>query len=235
MTLLIATAAAPAADANLESTIQQGSAVTLPGGHELYFYVAATAGGEPIEALSWLEGQDLAVDAAPTSDQVVSIAHGRAAGGSYVSGSPAQTTAAVAVDGYAVTQVYTAQAQRRAHESGRPERAIKGAGLTLRFKTTEAEQLTLVLVGAQGTGAPKLTGIKSERLQDATFGEQASETIASAAVYAAQLRPGHHKLRVGTTSYIPNGGTALGAVVYVLTPLPTEAKTVRHPRAVPIT
>ena len=134
-----------------------------------------------------------------------------------MSGSPAQTTAAVAVDGYAVTQVYTAQAQRRAHQSGRPEQAIKGAGLTLRFKTTEAEQLTLELVGAQGTGRPKLTGIKTERLQDATFGDEGSETIASAAVYAAQPRPGHHKLRVDTTSYIPNGGTALGAVVYVLT------------------
>lgn len=219
LALLSATLASAPANAALESAIQPGSTVTLPAGHELYFYIAATAGEEPIEALSWLEGQDLAVNAAPTNDQAISIGYGTSPVGSYLSGSLPQVTAAVAVDGYAVTQVYTAQTHRRAHQSGHPGRPIRGARVTLHFRTTEADQLALILIGAQGTGYPTLGGIKAEPLQDATYGGGQLEQVACAAAYAVQLRPGKHEASFSTTTYIPEAGSALGAVAYILTPL----------------
>ncbi len=143
-------------------------------GHELYFYIAATAGQEPIEALSWLEDQDLAVNAAPTNDTAISIGHGPSPTGSYLSGALPQATAAVALDGYAVTQVYDAHTDRRAHRSGRAGRPIKGAGLALHFRTTRADQLTLILIGAQGAGSPRLRGVKANPLGDATYGSEHS-------------------------------------------------------------
>jgi len=222
LALLTATLATAPANADLQSAIQLGSTVTLEPGHELYFYIAATAGQEPIEALSWLADQDLAVNATPTNDQAISIGHGPSPAGSYLSGALPQATAAVALDGYAVTQTYAARAQRRAHQSGHVGRPIKGANLTLHFRTSQADQLTLILIGAQGTGHPKLTGIKADPLQDATYGSEHSEAIACAAAYAVELRPGKHKASISTTTYIPNAGSALGAIAYVLTPIETS-------------
>ncbi len=219
LALVIGSLASGPAYANLESSIQAGSAVALAPGHELYFYLAATSGEQPIEALSWLEDQDLAVNAAASDEQALSIGHGPLPDGSYLSGALGQTTAAVAIDGYAITQEYAAQTHRRAHLSGHPGRRVDAAALTLRFRTSEEDQLVLILIGAQGAGSPQLGGIKANPLQDATCGRQGSEQIAAGAIYAVHLRPGKHKARLSTTSYIPNHGSALGAVVYVLTPL----------------
>lgn len=218
-TALIATGLlASAAHANIDSAVGEGSTIALPPGHELYFYLAATDGGQPIEAISWLEGQDLAVNADNTSAQAISIGHDPYATGAYLSGALVQATAAIGLDGYAVTQVITAQAHRRAHQSGHPGKALRGAGVTLRFRTVTANQLVVILVGTQGSGTPKLSGIKATPLQDTTYGSPASSEIASAATYAVQLRAGKHKATVTTLTYIPSGGSAIGAVAYVLTP-----------------
>lgn len=219
LVVLAAALAAAPAQASLESSVQPGSSVELPAGQEQYFYIAATAGGEQIEALSWLEGQELAVNGAAGEDQAISIGHSPAPAGSYLSAALPQATAAVALNGFAVTHVYTAEAHRGAHESGHPSRPIRGAALTLNFRTSEANQLVLALVGAQGGGSPRLTGIHAGALQDATYDGGGWGAIACAAVYEAQLRAGKHKLGVSTTTYIPNSGSALGVVLYVLTPL----------------
>ena len=218
LALLGATLTAAPAYASPDSAIQAGCAVALPPGHEQYFYIAATSGEQPLQAISWLEDQDLAVEDLATDEQAISIGHGPQPAGSCRSSALAQASAAVGLDGYTITQVYTARAHRRAHRSGHQGRAVGGARLTLRFRTTEADQLVLILVGGQGAGSPELSGIKTTPLQEATYGPEASGNLASAAVYAVQLRSGKHKATWSTTAYIPNAGTTLGAVAYVLSP-----------------
>lgn len=218
--------AATSADAAVDSGIAPGQSIALPSGHGLYVFVGSTSGEQPMGSISWLEGQDLGVTAAKSGDQAISIGHGVSAGGSYSSAAGSEAVAGVGLDGYVIAQTFSAQRHKGAHKAGRhPGKAVKAASLTLSFKTTEADQLVVILVGGQGAGTLKLSGIAASALQNASYGAAHSSVIASAAAYTAQLPVGKHKAKWRSTSYAPNSGTSLGVVAYVLTPAPAPAVT----------
>jgi hypothetical protein len=226
--------AAASADAAIDSSIAPGESIALPSGHGLYAFVGSTSGEQPMGSISWLGGQDLGVTAAKSGDQAISIGHDVSGVGSYSSSAGSETIAGVGLDGYTVAGSFSAHGQKGAHKAGsHPGKAVKGAGLTLAFKTTEANQLVVILVGAQGTGTLKLSGIPASVLQNATYGAPHSSVIASAAAYTAQLPVGKHKAKWRSTTYAPNSGTSLGAVAYVLSPAPAPAVTGVSPNSGP--
>jgi hypothetical protein len=185
-------------------------------------------------SISWLEGQDLAVSAPGSGDQVISIGHTSSDIGSYDSSSTSTATAGVGLDGYVVVQTFSAQGSRPAHRPVRPaEKPVTGPSATLSFKTTAANQRVLIIVGGQGTGTLMLSGIEATTLQDATYGAAHSPVIASAAAYSAQLPVGKHKAKLHSTTYAPNVGPSIGAVAYVLAPAPAPAITSVSPDSGP--
>jgi len=214
------------ADASVDSAAAQSGSIMLPAGHGEYFYVGSTSGEQPVELISWLEGQNLAVSARGSGDQAISIGHSTADSGSYSTMAAAAAILGVGIDGYEVVQTFSGEAAKAGHHATRhPEKAIKGASLTLKFATTEADQLVLILVGGQSTGTLALSGIDATSLQNATYGTPASDVLASAAAYTAQLPVGRHKAKWRSETYAPNAGTSLGAVVYVLAPAPAPVVT----------
>jgi hypothetical protein len=221
---LVAAFGAGSAYATVDSGIAPAESITLPGGHGLYFYLGSTSGEVPMGSISWQEGQDLAVDTAGSSDQAISIGHGASDSGSYGSAAAREAIAAVGLDGYTIVQSFSNQTSKAAHKAThQPEKPIRGASLTLSFKTTEADQLVLIFVGGQGTGTLEASGIEATTLQDATYATPYTDVIASAAAYTATLPAGKHKVKWRSTTYAPNSGTSLGAVVYVLAPAPAPA------------
>ncbi len=218
--------AASSALAATDSGIAPAQSIALPSGHGLYFFVGSTSGGQRMEAISWLGGQDLAVSEAGSSDQVISIGHTTADSGSFSSLAASKAIAGVGLDGYSVVQTFSAQAAKAAHKATRhPAKPLKGPKLTLTFATTAANQLVVILVGGQGTGTFALTGIEASALQNATYGTAGTAVIASAAAYTAHLPVGKHKAKLLSTTFAPNSGTRLGAVVYVLAPAPAPTVT----------
>jgi hypothetical protein len=212
---------APSAIAAIDSGVSSGSSIALPAGHGEYFYVGSTSGGAPMGSLSWVEGQDLAVNAPGTANQAISIGHAFSDVGSYGSTATTKAIAGLAIDGYTVVQTFSIQHSKAAHKPTRtPEKPIKGTSLTLPFTTTSANELVVILVGGQGTGSPALSGIAATPLQNVTYGKPGSDALASAALYTAQLPAGKHKAKWRSTTYAPNSGTSLGVVAYILAPAP---------------
>ncbi len=224
MLALVTGFGAASASASIDSGTAPAGAITLPSGHGQYFYVGSTAGEQPMESISWLEGQDLAVVVPSTSDQAISIGHTTADGGSYVSAAASNAIVGVGVDGYSVVQTFSAQKSKPAHRANRhPEKPLKGPVLTLSFTTTKASQLVLILVGGQGAGPLNMSGIEASTLQNTTYGASSSAAIASSAAYTVQPTVGKHKVKWTSTTYAPNSGTGLGAVAYVMAPVPLPA------------
>lgn len=210
----------------IDSGVAPSGSITLEPGHGSYFFIGSTSGEAPMASISWQEGQDLAVTAAASGDQAISIGHTASDSGSYSSTAGSQAIAGMGLDGYTVVQMFSGQAKKAAHKPGRhPSMPVRGASLTLPFKTTNADELVLMLVGGQGTGTLALSGIPATTLQNATYGTSGSDVLASAAAYTAQLPVGKHKAKWRTTSYAPNSGTSLGAVIYLLAPAPAPAIT----------
>jgi hypothetical protein len=221
-TLLIAAIAAAPAAAATDSAIAPARTLSLPGGHGEYFYVASGSGEQPLGGVSWLEGQNLAVQAPGTSNESISVGHASAATGSFASSASSIAIAGVGIDGYEVVQTFTGQASRKGHKATRtPTKPIRGASLSLPFNTTSTGELVLLVAGGQGTGTLALSGIEATTLQNATYGSNAS--LASAAAYLAAPAPGKHKAKWRTSTFAPNAGTSVGAVAYVLSPAPAPA------------
>jgi hypothetical protein len=216
---LVTGAAAPAS-ATIDSGIAPAKSIVLPSGAEQYFYIGSTAGGEPMESISWLGDQDLSVIAAYSGNQSISIGRSASSSGSFGSAVGSYATAAAGLSGYAVVQAFSAQASMIGPgTSGGAETPAKGVSLSLPFTTTRAGELVLILVGGEGTGRLELSGLEATTLQNATYSEGGSDVIASAAIYTAQLAVGRHKAKWRSTTYLTNSGTSLGAVAYVLAPL----------------
>jgi hypothetical protein len=218
---LIGATGTSAAYAAIESAVAPTSSIVLTPGHGTYFFLGSSSGETPMPSISWLEGQDLAVNAAGSSNQAISIGHTTSASGSYGSTAARQAIAAVGLDGYSVVQTFSAAKSKAGHKANRhPERPVTGASLTLPFSTSAANELVVILAGGQDTGTLSLSGIEVTTLQDATYASPHSSVIASAAAYTAQLTAGKHKIKLRSTTYAPNSGTSLGVVVYVLAPAP---------------
>ena len=77
----------------------------------------------------------------------------------------------------------------------------------------------LVAVGGQGTGEIALSGIPATQVVDSTYSEGGSDVIASQAFYTATLPAGSYTVDLSSTTYATNASAAIGAVVYVLTPI----------------
>jgi hypothetical protein len=221
--------------AAIDSGVTSGSSIMLPSGHGRYFFIGSTSGEQPMGSISWLEGQDLAVTATSSGDQAISIGHSPSPAGSYGSTAGDEAIAGVGLDGYAVVQTFSAQHHKTAHAPIRnPTKPAGGGSLTLAFKTTEANQLVLILVGGQGTGTLEVSGPVTSTLQNATYGAPGSPVIASAAAYTAQPTvAGKYRLKWLSKSYAPNPGTSLGAVAYVLAPVPLPTVTGASPSTGP--
>jgi hypothetical protein len=237
--VLIATAiaglsSAPACAA-VESGIASAQSIALPPGHGRYFFIGSTAGEQPMGSISWLEGQDLGVTAASSGNQAISIGHSSSSTGSYSSTAGSEAIAGVGLDGYAVVQTFSAQHHKPPHAAIRnPAKPVAGGSLTLPFTTTQPNQLVLILVGGQGTGTLAVSGPVTGTLQNATYGAAGSDVIASAAAYTAQPPvAGKYKLKWASKTYAPNPGTSLGAVAYVLTPVPLPTVTGVSPNSGP--
>jgi hypothetical protein len=230
----IAATGPASANAAVNSAVAPGQSIALPPGQGKYFYLGSTSGDQPMGSISWLAGQDLAVSTGGSGDQAISIGHSASEQGSFSSTTAREAIAGVGLDGYAVVQTFSAQHSKAAHKATRhPEKPIAGPALSLPIKTTAANQLVLILVGAQGAGALGLSGIEAGTLQNATYGPPASSAIASAAAYTAELPVGKHKLKLRSSTYAPNSGTSLGAVAYVLAPVPVPAITSVSPSSGP--
>lgn len=224
---------AASASATTDSGISQGSALTLPSGHGMYFFVGSTSGDGAMGSISWLSGQDLAVNAA-SGNQAISIGHGATNSGSFATTSASAAIAGAGLDGYTIVQSYSAQHAKAAHRATRtPEKPIKGANLTLPFSTSALNQLVLIVAGGQGAGMLELTGVEAAALENATYGSPGSDALASAAIYTAKFLVGKHKLKLRSTTYAPNAGTSLGAVAYVLAPAPAPTVTGISPASGP--
>lgn len=215
---------AASASAATDSTIAPAQSASLPAGHGEYFYVASSAGEAPIGAISWIEGQDLAVTAPGGSNQAISIGHSSSNTGSFSTASASTAIAGVGLDGYHVVQTFSKQHSKVAHNATRtPTKAIKGATLTLAFSTASPNELVLLVAGGQGTGALELSEVEATQLENATYGPSGPGAIASAALYTAQLPAGKHKLKLRSLTYAPNPGTSVGVVAYVLAPAPAPS------------
>jgi IPT/TIG domain len=222
--LCVFASSAASANAAIDSAAAPGQSITLPSGHGKYLFLGSTSGDQAMGSISWLAGQDLAVTAAGTGNQAISIGHTTSNTGSFSSTAAGEAIAGVGLDGYTVVQTFSAQHSRPAHKATRhPEKALAGPALSLPIKTTAANQLVLILAGSQGAGALQLSGLEASPLQNATYGLAQTSEIASAAVYTAQLPPGKHKLKLRSSTYAPNSGTSLGVVAYVLEPVPLPA------------
>ena len=221
---------AVAAGAAIDSSVIASQSIALPSGDGQYFYVGSTAGGQPMESLSWLAGQDLAVTAAYSGNQAISIGRSSSNSGSFSSATGNYAIAGAGFSGYAVVQTFSAQVSKLGPgTSGGNEKAAKGTAVTLPFTTTQTNELVLIGVGGQGTGTLALSGVEATTLQNATYSEGGSHVIASAAIYSAQLPVGKHKARWHSTTYLTNAGQSLGAVAYVLAPLPPPTVTADQP------
>jgi hypothetical protein len=95
---------------------------------------------------------------------------------------------------------------------------VPGETLPLRFTTGPGDKV-LILVGGQGTGFLKLSGIRATPLQNQTYSETNSENFGSAAIYYASLKKGKHVATLTSTTSVKSLGTSLGAVVYYLRPV----------------
>ncbi len=180
--------AASSAGAAVDSGIAPAESISLPASDSQYFYVGSTAGEQPMESVSWLAGQDLAVTAAYSSQQAISIGRSSSDSASYSSAAGNHAIAGAGVSGYAVVQTFSAQASKIGPgKSGGPEKKASGVSLGLPFTTTQANEIVLILVGGQGTGTLTLSEVEATTLQNATYSEAGSDVLASAAIYNAQL------------------------------------------------
>lgn len=201
---------------SLETAIAPAESIALPANAEQYFYVGSTAGGHPMESITWL--QDLAVTAAYSGNEAVSIGRSNSDTGSYGSASGNHVIAGVALSGYTVVRTFSAHASETGPGySGGPETPAPGVSLDLPF-TTEPGDIVLILVGGEGTGELNLSGIGATALQNATYSEAGSQVLASAAIYTATLSAGSYTAHWDSTTYLTNSGSSLGAVAYVLRP-----------------
>lgn len=175
-----------------------------------------------MESIRWQAGQALSVTPPGTGNPVISVGHSSFNNGSYGSMDEERGVAGIGVDGFTVSQDSSAQSFRKARAAGRkPGKKVAGPSLILAFKTTEADQLVLVLVGAQGAGALTFAGVEATTLQNESYSVGgSSSTIASVAAYELQLAPGKHKIKLRSTTYTPSDGASIGAVAYVLSPAP---------------
>lgn len=98
--------------AAVDSGIAPAQAISLPSGDGQYFCVGSTAGGQPMEPVSWLAGQDLAVTAACSGGQAISIGRSTSDGGSFTSAVGSYAIAGAGPSGYAVAQTFSAQASK---------------------------------------------------------------------------------------------------------------------------
>ena len=205
----------PAARASFVSSIQAGQSLVLPAGDSQYVFVGSTAGARPMEAVSW--SQDLAVSAAYSGNEAVSIGRSVSNSRSYLTTAAGRAIAGVGINGFAVAKTFTAHASAVGPgQSGGPETPAPGMSLELPFET-KAGDVVLIVAGGQGTGSLALSGITATTLQNASFSAGA-QVMASAAIYSASLPAGHHVAHWKSTTYLSNAGTSLGAVAYVLAP-----------------
>ncbi len=218
--------AASSAGAAVDSGIAPAESISLPGDDSQYFYVGSTAGDQPMESVSWLAGQDLAVTAAYSSQQAVSIGRSSSDAASYSSAAGDHAIAGAGISGYSVVQTFSAQVSKIGPgKSGGSEKKAGGVSLSLPFTTTQANETVLILAGGQGTGTLALSEVEATTLQNATYSETGSGVLASAAIYSAQLPVGKHKAKWHSTTFLSNAGTSLGVVAYVLAPLPPPTVT----------
>jgi hypothetical protein len=229
---VFAAAAAPAASASgIDAAASTGSSISVPPGDELQLFAGATSGEQPMQEISWAAGQDLGVSAAFSGVQTISVGQGASSGGSYASAATARAIADVGLRGYTIEQRVTAQVSktRKIPKKGFGQPA-KGPVLHLRFSTTEAEQLVVILIGGQDVSGLTLSGFEAKTLANDTVTEPSSLGDASVAVYTAKLPVGKHTAKLQTATAKGTPGTSLGAVAYVLKPGPEVEREEREAR-----
>jgi chitodextrinase len=197
------------------SSTEASQSLTMSSGFSQYFYIGSTAGGSaacgctggygqnPMSAISW--NQDLGVIASASGNLSISIGRSSSNQGSYQAAAGNKGVAGFATNGYVVSQIYT-------------EQASPGTQLAVSF-ATGSDDLVLVAVGGQGTGEIALSGIPATQVVDSTYSEGGSDVIASQAFYTATLPAGSYTVDLSSTTYATNASAAIGAVVYVLTPI----------------
>lgn len=206
----------------LEAAIAPAESLTMPAGAERYLYVGSTAGGRPMEAITW--SPDLSVTAAYSGNEAISVGQSSSNTGSYSSASGNHAIAGVALSGYTVVRTFSAHASAIGPGySGGPDITAAGVSLDLPF-ATEAGDVVLILIGGEGTGELDLSRISATTLQNETYSEGPADVngykdvLASAAIYTATLPAGSYTAHWSSTTYLTNSGTSLGAVAYVLRP-----------------
>jgi hypothetical protein len=201
-----------AGTSNVSSEIAGAKAVTLPAGGSDYLYVGATAGGRPLLSVSW--GEDLSLNALYNGNKSVSIGQSTANTGSFTTGAKDYALAGAVITGWTVVRKSEFRASMRGTVGGKGYR-VPGETLRFRFATAPKDRV-LILVGGQGTGFLKLSGIRATTLQSDTYSETNSENFGSAAIYYASLTKGSHVATITSTTSVKSLGTSLGAVVYYL-------------------
>ncbi len=205
---LTAAASSRASSGVVTSGILPAQAITLGTGASQYFYVGSTAGGQPMNSVSWT--QDLGVVASYSGNLSISVGRSTLDQGSYDSAAGNYAIAGAGVTGYEVLREYSAQTT--ASGSG-------GTSLSVTFPADTGD-LVLLMVGGEGDGSLALSGFTATTLQDATYSEAGSNVIASAAIFSASLATGTYTADISSVTYPTNAGTSLGAVAYVLVPGP---------------
>jgi IPT/TIG domain len=211
--------------------------LSLPAGHGVYLFAGGVSGDTMMSAVSWSTGQDLAVTQPTAGGQVISIGHTTQSTGSFASSAAAQALVGVGLDGYVVAQSYSAQKLGKAKPKATkpPGKALKGPRVTLSFKTTSPDQIVVALAGGQSVGEVEESGLELTGSEASTTGETGTSAIASAAAYTGRLPVGKHKVKFASTTYSPNTGSALGVVLYVLSPAPAPVVSSVSPSSGPET
>lgn len=189
--------------------------LTMPSGFSQYFYIGSTAGGtsacgctggygqNPMSAISW--NQDLGVIASASGNLSISIGRDASNEASYEAAAGNKGIAGFATNGYVVSQVYSGQ-------------TTPGTDVSVPFSTASGD-VVVVAVGGEGTGDITLTGITATQVVNSTYSETGSNVIASQAFYVATLPAGSYTVNLSSTTYASNASAAIGAVVYVLSPV----------------
>ncbi len=193
--------------------------LTLPAGYGMYFYLASTAGGQPVTNVSWQ--QDESVVARYSGNVSISIGHSTRSTGSYATAAGVHAMGGVALPNSGYLGVYTRGVSRLGPgESGGGTAKVDGPSLDLPFGVSRGN-LVLLLVGGEGTGYVRVKGLPRsgiKRLGNRTFHEAGSKVLASVAMFLLAPPEGFHVLRINSTTTGNNSGTSLGAAAYVITP-----------------
>ena len=192
------------------SNIAPAESILLNSGSKQYFFVGSTAGGSPMNTVTWIP--DLNVIAAYSGNQAINIGTSTSNSGSYYSTSGNHGIAAAGVSGFTSYSTFTAS-------------TTSGTGINLQFTTTSGD-LVVILVGGEGDGNIALSGINAQTLVDQTYSEAGSNVIASEAIYSAQLSTGTYTASFSSITYWEDTGTSIGAVAYVFTPSSSNTDTI---------